>query len=185
MVEVNAIVIPTRTGRKISHQLSFPIGAERTSIPLASVRQLPQLVVHFGSDYFNRVRSGHYPFLWIRYVGRNQLIDPVSSSGIPLFNQWEIAVGPVPSVLRHRIHLEILGTALLRIRRGLDQRVDLEHSGSESLTLFFDEKDEKKEEVVLEQDSRLEPARGIRAAGPKRAAGMGPTAAPKKESSRL
>jgi hypothetical protein len=180
MEEVSTVIIPTRT-KKISHELSFPIGAERISVALGSVEQLPQLVLHFSSDYFNRVRSGHYPFLWVRYRGRELPINPVSSSGIPLFNKWEIAVGPVPRVLRHRIRQYVLDTALPQIKQWLDQRVDLAHSGSESLTFFFDE---KKEEFVLEQIARRQPMRGIRVARPKTTDVMGPTAKPKKERSR-
>ena len=48
--ENKPIIIPTRFKAKISHELSFPIGAEKISIALASVPQLAQLVLHFNSD---------------------------------------------------------------------------------------------------------------------------------------
>jgi hypothetical protein len=176
--DAKTIIIPTRSKRKISHELSFPIGAERISIALASAEQLPQLVLHFSSDYFNRVRSGHYPFLWVRYLGGEKPINPIS--GVPLSNEWAIAVGPVPRVLRHRIHQYIVDSALPRIKQWLDQRVNLAHSGSESLTFFFDE---RKEEFVLEHDARLQPIREVQVEGPKTTGIMRPAAKPKKEHS--
>jgi hypothetical protein len=180
-MEDEKTVIPTGTKAKISHTLSFPIGAERISAALASTAQLPELVLHFSSDRFNQVRYGHYPFLSVRYSGRQMPINPIFSSGLPLFNKWEIMVKPVPRALRHRIHQYILDTALPRIKQWLDQRVNLAHPGSESLAFFFDE---KKEEFVLEEDTRPQPIRAAHVEGPKTAGTMSATTKSKKEHSR-
>ena len=179
MEEVKMVIIPTRSKRKISHELSFPIGAEQISIALAAVEQLPELVLDFSSDYFNRVRSGHYPFLRVMHSGGEKPVNPIS--GVPLVSEWEIAVWPVPRVLRHRIRQYILDTGLPQIRQWLDQRVHLAHSGNESLIFFFDE---TKEEFVLEQDARVQPIREARSEGPKVIGSKSPTAKPKKEFAR-
>jgi hypothetical protein len=172
MEEVKTIIIPTGSKDKISHELSFPIGAERISIALASTTQLPQLVLHFRRNYFNGARYGHYEFLRVRYDGGKLPNDPAYSSRIPLFNKWEIIVGPVPRVLRHHIHQYILDSALPQIKQWLDQRVNLVHPGSESLCFFFDE---KKDEFVREEDARPQPMRAVQVDGPTTAT-INPTA---------
>jgi hypothetical protein len=103
MEDVKAIIIPTGTKAKISHELSFPIGAEKISMALASTKQLPLLVLRFRSDYYYRVRFSEYPFLHVAYSGTKKPINPVSANGIPLFNEWEIELVLVPRVFRHRI----------------------------------------------------------------------------------
>jgi hypothetical protein len=159
MEDVKTVIIPTRTKAKVSHELSFPIGAERISMALASVMQLPQLVLHFRSDRWNQVRFGHYPFLSVTYSGKEWTNNPVDSSGIPLFNRWEIEVNPVPRILRHRIQQYILDSALPQIRQWLDQRADLAHEGSDTLDFFFDE---EKEEFVPKLLARPQPLRRIK-----------------------
>jgi hypothetical protein len=177
MEGVSTLIIPTRSKAKISHELSFPIGAERISIALASVKQLPQLVLHFRPDYFNGVRFGHYPFLGVNYSRAEKPI-PFPQSVASLFNEWQIRVWPVPRGFRHRIQEYIVGSALPQIKEWLDQRVNLAHPGSDSLTFLFDE---KKEEFVPEQVARLQPIRGVRAEGPKTIGIKSPAARPKKE----
>ena len=169
MEDVKTAIIPTRTKAKISHELSFPIGAERISVALAAATQLPQLVLHFRPDYFNGVRCGRYPFLRVQYSRAEKPIDFIPPSVASLFNEWQIVVWPVPRVFRHRIQQYILDLALPQIKQWLDQRVNLAQPGSESLTFLFDE---KKEEFVPEQLVRLQPMR------------ESPTAKPKKEHSR-
>jgi hypothetical protein len=156
MEDVKAIVIPTGTKAKISHELSFPIGAEKISMALASTKQLPLLVLHFRADYYYRVRFGHYPFLRVAYSGAKKAISPLSANGIPLFNEWEIAVMPVPRVFRHRIQQYILNVALPQVKQWLDERVHLTHEGNDMLTFFFNE---EKEEFVPEQSSHPQPIR--------------------------
>src|SRR5208282_6089188 len=145
MEDVPAIIIPTRSRAKVSHELSFPIGAERISTALASATQLPQLVLDFRSDRFNQVRFGHYPFLSIRYSSGEPQYNSISTSGIPLFNKWEIVVRPVPRIFRHRIQQYILDSALPQIKQWLDQRFNLAQEGSDTLGFFFNE---EKEEFV-------------------------------------
>jgi hypothetical protein len=104
--DVKPVTIPTRIKDKISHELSFPIGAERVSIALASVKQLPQLVLDFCSDRFGQVRLGHEAFLSVRYSGREKPVNPISSySGVAFNNKWGIVVRPVSRTFRHRIQL--------------------------------------------------------------------------------
>jgi hypothetical protein len=156
MEDVKTVIIPTRTKMRISHELSFPVGAERISIALASVMQLPQLVLHFRSDRFNQVRFGHYPFLSVTYSGKEWTYNPVDSSGIPLFNRWEIEVKPVPRAFRHRIQRYILDSALPQIKQWLDHRANLAQEGSDNLGFLFNE---EKEEFVPEQVAHLQPIR--------------------------
>jgi dsDNA-binding SOS-regulon protein len=182
MEDVKPVIIPTRIKDKISHELSFPIGAERISIALASVKQLPQLVLDFCSDRFGQVRLGHDAFLSVRYAGREKPVNPISSySGIPSNNKWEIVGRPVSRIFRHRIQLYILDSALPQIKQWLDQRVNLDHEGSEALGFFFDE---KKEEFVSKQRARLQPVRESKRQDLETLDTQAPTSKPKKEHSR-
>ncbi len=155
--DTRPIIIPTRYKAKISGELSFPIGAEKISAALASVPQLSKLVLQFGSDYKQKTRSGRYTCLRVRYARLSLPVNPLSSSGIPLFNEWEIEVKPVPRSHRHRIQEHILHIALLQIERWLLERTQLEQRGSDSLTIVYDEENELFSE---EQETRLEPIRG-------------------------
>ena len=47
MEEVKQIMIPTRSKAKISHLLSFPIGAERISKAFAGTPRIAKLFLHF------------------------------------------------------------------------------------------------------------------------------------------
>jgi hypothetical protein len=156
MEDVKLVIIPTRTKAKISHELSFPIGAERISVSLATAAQFPRLVLHFKQDYFNGVRFGHYPFLRAKYDGRAKVNNLGGNPDIPLFNEWEITVWPVPRVLRHRIQRYIVDSALPQIRQWLDQRVHLAGPGDDTLTFLFDE---KKEEFIPEHRAHPQPMR--------------------------
>lgn len=154
--EHKPIIIPTRFKAKISHELSFPIGAEKLSIALASVPQLHQLVLHFNSDYKQRTRAERYPCLRVVYFRRVMPVNPVSSSGIPLFNKWQIEVSPVPRTSRHRIQQSIVSTALPEIAQWLRQREHLAQQGSDMLTYFYDE---ARDIFSAEAATHLEPLR--------------------------
>jgi hypothetical protein len=117
MEEMKAAIIPTRSKAKISHALSFPIGAERVSVALASAVQFPQLVLDFRSDYFNTVRSGRYPFLRVMNSCAEKPIARPFSSGVPTLSEWSIAVWPVLRVFRHRVQRYILDSALTQIKQ--------------------------------------------------------------------
>jgi hypothetical protein len=179
--DVKTVIIPTGTKAKISHELSFPIGAERISLALASTSQLPQLVLHFRRDYFNGVRFGRYPFLRVHYSRREKPSDLLSPPVASLFSEWQIWVWPVPRILRHHIQQYIVDSGLPRIKQWLDHHVNLAQPGSESLTFLFDE---KKEEFVTERGSRLQPAQGVQPRELKATGSRNPTAKPKKERSR-
>lgn len=154
--DTRPIIIPTRYKAKISGELSFPIGAEKISAALASVPQLSKLVLQFGSDYKQKTRSGRYTCLRVRYARLSLPVNPVSSSGIPLFNEWEIEVKPVPRTCRHRIQEHIVHVALPQIERWLLERSTLEQRGSDTLVLSYDQQNDT---FSVEQESRLEPLR--------------------------
>lgn len=157
MEDVKTVIIPTGVKDKIPHDLSFPIGAERISIALASTTQLPLLVLHFRSYRFKQVRLGHSPFLSATYSGQEMsAVNCLLPTGVPLFNQWQIEVMPVSRVFRHLVQQYILDSALPRVKDWLDQRVDLEHPGVETIGFFFNE---SKEEFVERQQARRQPTR--------------------------
>src|SRR5438105_15718980 len=107
MEEVQQIVIPTLSRVKISRNLSYPIGAEAISEALASVVQLTELKLLFYSSKFDTgLRRGHYEFLRVEYLNNARSVEkwPIwNLHGRPPQSRWEIAVQPVPRVLRHHI----------------------------------------------------------------------------------
>jgi hypothetical protein len=152
-------VIPTASRAKISRILSYPVGAERVSIVLASVPQLAELKLHFYSGFDIQLRSGHYEFLRVEYLhnARPQQEWPISSLyKRPEQGRWEIVVQPVPRTLRHRVKQYILDSALTQIAQWLIQRKGLSQQGNDILAFFYDEKGE---EFVARHLTRLEPLR--------------------------
>jgi hypothetical protein len=157
--DVQPYIIPTLSRAKISHHLSYPIGAAAVSMALASVVQLSELKLHFyfWSDLW--LRSGHYEFLRVEYLNN---ATPAEEWPIPQLHKrppqyrWEIVVQPVPRVNRHRINKYILESALLRVGSWLSERAGLSQRGSDVLTFFYDEKAEEFESRPL---TRLEPLR--------------------------
>ena len=156
MEENKPLIIPTRFKAKISHELSFPIGAEKISVALASVPQLAQLVLHFKSDYKQQTRSVPYPCMRIAYSRRVMAVNPVSADGVPLFNEWQVEVSPVPRISRHRIQQEVVSVALPRIVRWLHEREHLSQQGSDLLTFFYDA---ERDIFSAEMTTHLEPLR--------------------------
>ena len=157
--DTQSIIIPTRSKAKISHELSYPIGAERISVALASVAQLPALVLHFRGDWYDRLRFGRYPYLRVVYSRIPKPINPESASGIPLFNEWEIIVKPVRRSSRHKIQQHMLTAALPQVEEWLRQRADLMQPGNDILTFFYDEDSDIFSE---ERETRLQPIRGFK-----------------------
>lgn len=51
MEDVQQVTIPTLSKAKISHMLSYPIGARDVSTALSSAVQLPELKLHFYSGF--------------------------------------------------------------------------------------------------------------------------------------
>ena len=152
-------VIPTASRAKISHKLSYPVGAERVSTALASVPQHAELKLHFYSGFDIQLRSGHYEFLRVEYLdnARPSQEWPISS----LYKRseqgrWEIVVQPVPRTLRHRVKQYILDSALTQVAQWLIQRKELSQQGNDILAFFYDEKGE---EFVPRHLTRLEPLR--------------------------
>jgi len=159
--DVQPYIIPTLSRAKISHHLSYPIGAAAVSTALASTVQLPELKLHFyfGSDLW--LRNRHYEFFRVEYLNKGTPAEewPISSlhKRAPQY-RWEIVVQPVPRVNRHRINEYILESALPRVASWLSERTELAQQGSDLLTFFYDEKAEKFETRPL---TRLEPLRSI------------------------
>jgi hypothetical protein len=78
------------------------------------------------------------------------------SAGVPLFNEWEVSVYPVPRVHRHSIQQYIIDTALPKINEWLRERAELQLPGEHILTFFFDE---RKDEFTPESDLQPHPQR--------------------------
>ena len=160
MEAIQPYVIPTLSRSKISHHLSYPVGAAAVSIALASATQLPELKLHFYFYSERSLRRGHYEFLRVEYL--NNALPPAAEWPIwllysrPPQYRWEIIVQAVPRVNRHRINEYILKTALPQAGIWLSERTGLSQQGNDMLTFFYDEKAEKFESKPL---TRLEPLR--------------------------
>ncbi|HEX4007179.1 MAG TPA: hypothetical protein VHX60_13470 [Acidobacteriaceae bacterium] len=158
MEDAKQIMIPTRSKAKISHLLSFPIGAERISKALADTPQMAKLYLHFHSDRWGHVRSGRYPCVRVQQSSRRAEMAErfADSAGVPLFNEWEVSVYPVPKIHRHGIQQNIMNVALPQINEWLRMRAELQQPGEQSLTFFFDE---RKSEFTSESEMQLHPVR--------------------------
>jgi hypothetical protein len=156
--DVQPYIIPTLSKAKISHHLSYPIGAAAVSMALGSVAQLPELKLHFYFQFDSALRRGHYEFLRVEYLNN---ASPAEQWPIWHLHRrpqycWEVVVQPVPRVNRHRINSYILESALSQVCDWLSERTGLSQQGSDMLTFFYDEKAEKFESRPL---TRLEPLR--------------------------
>lgn len=157
--DVKPYIIPTLSRAKVSHHLSYPIGAAAVSLALASVAQLPELQLHFYFWSDHGLRRGHYEFLRVEYLNNASPAEqwPIHDlyKRSPQY-RWEILVQPVPRVNRHAINKYILESALPQVGSWLSERTGLSRQGSDMLTFFYDEKAEKFESRPL---TRLEPLR--------------------------
>lgn len=157
MEETKPFIVPTLSRARISHKLSYPVGAEQVSAALRSVAQFADLKLHFYSGFDLGLRCGHYEFLRVEYLNSSRPAEewPITSLyKRPAQWRWEIVVQPVPRARRHRIHQYILDEAFSRIERWLRERNDLAQPGSDILAFFYDEKDDG---FVVRQLSRLQP----------------------------
>ena len=157
MEEAQQVIIPTLSRAKISHHLSYPIGAKHISLALGSTAQLPMLKLHFYSGFDIGLRSRHYEFLRAEYLNKTTPSEkwPISSLyKRPPQYRWEIVVQPVPRVLRHRIKQYIIGSALAQIAHWLTERTQLAQRGNDILAFFYDE---KADEFVTRPLTNLEP----------------------------
>jgi hypothetical protein len=157
--DLELVVIPTVSKARISHDLSYPVGAESLSKGLQDVPQISLLRLHFYFWSDNGLRRGKYEFLRVEYL--SNVTPPEHYPVSPLYQRppqyrWEIVVQPVPRVHRHQIKTYIMDSALAEIRDWLAQRGDLVQFGSEILAFFYDEKLEKFETYRV---SHLEPMR--------------------------
>lgn len=152
-------VIPTVSRAKISHKLSYPVGARAISAALASVSQLAELRLHFFPGFDIQLRSGHYEFLRVEYLNNARALEEWPIRGFYGHleqGRWKIVVQPVPGAVRHRVKRYIVDSALMEIAHWLIQRKQLEQRGGEILAFFYDENDE---DFVSRHVSRLEPLR--------------------------
>jgi len=157
--DVRPYTIPTASKAKVSHHLSYPIGAEAVSLALASAAQCQSLKLHFylWSDLW--LRSGNYEFLRVEYLNNATPAEEFPILRLhkrPPQYRWEIVVQPVPRLVRHRIKQYILEAALPEIASWLFDRAELAQQGSDILTFFYDE---KVEEFRMRPLTRLEPLR--------------------------
>jgi len=152
-------VVPTASRTKISHKLSYPVGAECISIALASVPQLAELRLHFYSGFDTQLRCGHYEFIRVEYLKNAHPSQEWPIRALyrrPEQGRWEIVVQPVPCTVRHRVKQYIEDSALTQIAQWLIQRKELTQRGGDIFAFFYDEKDE---EFVARHLTRLEPLR--------------------------
>jgi hypothetical protein len=158
--ETQPIRIPTLSRAKISRHLSYPIGAEPISESLASVPQFAELKLLFYSSKFHTpLRSKEYEFFPVEYLNNAKSAEkwPIANLyGRPSQGRWEIAVQPVPRVLRHSIKQYILASALPQMRHWLVERAQLLQPGSDLLAFFYDE---ETEECIPRPAANLEPLR--------------------------
>jgi hypothetical protein len=78
------------------------------------------------------------------------------SAGVPLFNEWEVSVFPVPKIHRHALQQLIVNIALPQINEWLRRHAELQQPGESSLIFRFDE---LKNEFVSESEMKLNPFR--------------------------
>ena len=158
--EPKPIIIPTISRAKISHHLSYPIGAESISGSFASVPQFTELkLLFYSSKFYTPLRSKEYEFLRVEYLNNAKSAEnwPIANLyGRPLQSRWEIAVQPVPRVLRHKIKTYILDSALPQMKDWLAERAQLVRRGSDLLAYFYNE---ETEECVPRYLANLEPIR--------------------------
>lgn len=162
-------IIPTASKAKISHKLSYPVGAELISIALASVPQLAGIRLHFYSGIDHRLRWGHYEFLRVEYRNNERPLEEypiLSLYGRPAQYRWEIVVQPVPRTLRHRVREYIQESALPGMDEWLMQRKALAQRGGDILAFFYDE---EADDLVVRHLTRLEPLRSEKGAANKAA----------------
>jgi len=157
--EQKPFVIPTMSKSKISHILSYPVGAETVTHALEGAPQIEQLKLQFYHWSDNALRRGNYEFLRVEYLNS---VQPAEEYPVYLYRrpplvqyQWEIMVQPVPRLRRHRIKTYISETALPAVKTWLTQRAKVDGKGSAVLAFFFDE---EKDDFVGHQIDRLEPA---------------------------
>jgi hypothetical protein len=152
------IIIPTRYKAKISHELSFPIGAEKISKALAGVPQFGELILHFNSDRWRSIPHKRYACISVmRSSRRESMAEKYVDAGLDtLWGEWEIDVSPVPRIHRHRIQQYIVDHALSEMREWLNKRADTRLLSEETLRYFFDE---ERDEFAFEANEEFHPQR--------------------------
>src|SRR6201993_1930035 len=113
-------VIPTARKSRISHLLSWPIGAERLSLALSSVPQLKLLSLQFILDWYDRMHFPRYPFLSTVYLHNE--IEFKSVTGEIVSTEWLINVHPVGRQSRHRIQEYMLKEGLSTAAQWFEER---------------------------------------------------------------
>ena len=152
-------LIPTLHKSKISHLLSYPVGAETVSTALYGVPQFNKLILRFFFWSDNELRRGNYEFIRIEYRNRYQSKEwtRLGLHGRTEQYRWEIVVHPVPRVFRNRVHDLAISEALPAIREWLEAHAVLDRQGTYIFAFFYDEKTDA---ISIERFDKLEPARG-------------------------
>jgi hypothetical protein len=157
-------VIPTVSRAKISHLLSYPLGAERITEALSSVPQAESLKLQFFAGKGDGLRDVRldgpgYEFLRVEYLCDSTPVEKYPISHLwprPLQYRWEIVVQPVLRSDRHKIKQYAIESALPQIKDWLDLRANQIQRGSEILVFFYEQ---DTDEFVVQQIAHLEPAR--------------------------
>ena len=158
MEDVKPIIIPTRFKGKISHEMSFPIGAEKVSKALLDAPQFSDIILHFKTPQQRQIYLRSYACIGItRSSRRAEMAEKfLDSNGIPLFNEYELEIYPVPRIYRHRIQEHIIDHALPAVNEWLHHRARFRQPGEETLTFLFDE---EKDDFTAKIDTHLQPQR--------------------------
>lgn len=147
-------VIPTARKSRISHLLSWPIGAERLSLALASVPQLRLLSLQFVQNWYDKMHFPRYPVLSTFYLHNE--ITFKSVTGQTVSTEWLIHVHPVRRQFRHRIQEYMLAEGLPIAARWFEERSDLCLRGYDKLVFFYEEETDT---FSIERETRLQPSR--------------------------
>jgi len=147
-------VIPTARKSRISHLLSWPIGAERLSLALTSVPQLRLLSLQFAQNWYDKMHFPRYPVLSTFYVHNENTFKSVT--GEIVSTEWLIHVHPVRRQFRHRIQEHMLAKGLPLVARWFEERSDLCLRGYDRLILFYEE---EADTFSIERETRLHPSR--------------------------
>lgn len=148
-------VIPTARKSKISHLLSWPIGAKRLSLELASVPQLKLLSLHFIQNWYDQTRDPRYPILSTIYL-HNEIEFKSKATGEIVSTEWLIYVHPVRRQSRHRIQDYMLAEGIPTAAQWFQQRSDLCLRGGDRMNVFYEEEIDT---FSIERETRLQPSR--------------------------
>jgi hypothetical protein len=146
-------LVPTTRKSRISHLLSWPIGAEKLSLALASVPQLRLLSLEFVQDWYDRMHFPRYPVLSTVYLHNEVPFKSVTGESVS--TEWLVRVHPVGRQFRHRIQEHILAEELPVAAKWFRERATLCLLGMDRLVFFYEEETDT---FSAERETRLQPS---------------------------